>query len=198
VPELPTTPLLYHLAASAHHASHRHLQQAFVPSNISCHGNAEYPIVTIPAVPSHAAPVPFTHDPAAASKAFGLLLLALDLLRIGLASNDLTYVERAAFGLEFATVGLKVLDTLRKAAEKGRGKHPELVVVDRARLVGDMQEAISSSVRRHFSTLQTLWLTGQMSIARSNPQLKRVTQQLEVLNARLALAQVSATCHNEH
>ncbi|RSH94344.1 hypothetical protein EHS25_004147 [Saitozyma podzolica] len=113
---------------------------------------------------------PFQHDPGAATKALGLLLLSLHLLRIGIDSKELSYAERVAFGLEFATVGFKVLNILREAKAMPPDKAPELPPVDVTKLVADMQGAIGSS----------------MSIAQRNPSLKAMSQTLEILNARLA------------
>jgi hypothetical protein len=79
-------PLLYHLAASAHNASAHHLQQAFLPPTIS----------------------PYIRDLSAHKKCMDLLLLALDLLKLGL-DQVLSIRERAAFACEYGVVGLKVV-----------------------------------------------------------------------------------------
>lgn len=144
-PGIPLGPLLFHQAVSAHRASRAHLQQTFIPSSVRCERHASYPLITL-ATGKGATPKPFEHDHGAASRALGLLLLSLHLLRIGLDSKELSYAERVAFALEFATVGFKVLNTLREAKAMPLAKAPELPPVDVTRLVADMQDAIGSSV----------------------------------------------------
>jgi hypothetical protein len=56
-----------------------------------------------------------------------------------------------AFGVEFAAVGFKVLNTLREARAMPQAKAPELPPVDVTRLAADMQDVIGSSVGQiHF------------------------------------------------
>ena len=145
-PSLPAIPLLYHLAVSAHHASHRHLQQAFIPSFAIREEAIDGPKSTTPAFDQYKRPETVVHDPNAADKALGLLLLALDLLKAGLASMDLSDKERVAFSLEFGVVAVKVLkgsegQASAKNQEKGVSNQ-----VERGKLVGDVQDAVASGV----------------------------------------------------
>lgn len=87
-------------------------------------------------------PKAFEHDPSAAAKVVGLQVLALDLLKLGWTSNELSDREKAAFGLEFGEVGMKVLEYSRM----GWGKGKEVAMVDLARLEMDMQDIIGESV----------------------------------------------------
>jgi hypothetical protein len=144
-PNIPLGPLLFHQAVSAHRASQAHLQQTFIPSTVRCERHQSYPQITLATV-GNTSTKPFQHDPGAATKALGLLLLSLHLLRIGIDSKELSYAERVAFGLEFATVGFKVLNILREAKAMPPDKAPELPPVDVTKLVADMQGAIGSSV----------------------------------------------------
>ncbi len=140
---LPAIPLLYQLALSAHHSSQRHLQQAFIPSSVLCEADAGYP----PIASTGQIPL-FIHDARAHDKALGLLLLALDLLRIALASNELSDKERVAFTLEFGVVGVKLLAVFRPTAPlKGNETQVE-DKVDVERLMGDVQYAVASGVCR--------------------------------------------------
>jgi hypothetical protein len=92
-------PLLYHLAASAHNASAHHLQQAFLPPTIS-------PTTTSSILLTDGSP--YIRDLSAHKKCMDLLLLALDLLKLGL-DQVLSIRERAAFACEYGVVGLKVV-----------------------------------------------------------------------------------------
>ena len=138
-PLVPPIPLLYHLALSAHHAVHRHLQQLFIPAEVDCDPNAGLPLITSDA----RATLPFTHDPEAGLKALSLLLIALDFLRAGLASRDLSDRERVAFGLEFGVIGVKVLATTRTGGVKGNIMEYE---VDTGRLFKNVQDAVGTAV----------------------------------------------------
>ncbi len=142
---LPSIPLLFHLATSAHHASHQHLQQVFIPSFVNCEGNDGYPPI-ISARPGRTQSQIFTHDEKAGDKAIGLLLLALDLLRAGLLSTDLSEKERVAFSLEYGTIGMKVLTACGSLRTKS-----ELVAaekLDHLRLRGEVEDAVASGVYR--------------------------------------------------
>ncbi|WWC87569.1 uncharacterized protein L201_002459 [Kwoniella dendrophila CBS 6074] len=170
-PSTVSTPaLLYHFAVSAHHASHRHLQQAFVHPSISTdpgQGMLLAPLYSL------SQSQPFVHDSEAAAKALGLQLMALDFLRAGLAYPNLSEKERVAFGLEFGIIGLKVYMSCKEDV-KGKGKKTDKNRnVDTARLIGDMQEIVGQSY--FISQKQTSFL--QMRL------------QLELLNIRLAFLQ---------
>lgn len=142
---LPFTPLLYHLAISAHHAAHRHLQQFFIPSSVTCQADADYPPI-VPSSPVSAEPFIYTPDNQAGEKSLGLLSLSLHLLRAGLAAPDLSDKEKVVFGLEFGVVGLKVLNTVTMVQD-GKGKGMETVPkVDVERLFTDVENAIGSGV----------------------------------------------------
>jgi hypothetical protein len=139
--EIPTIPLLYHLAITAHHAAQSHLQQAFIPPNVSCEFHSGYPPITIPTL-DYQKPKAFEHDVNAARKVIGLQVLALDLLRRGLDSNELSDREKIAFGLEFGEVGIKVVACGRM--KWGKGKEVESVGLEK--LEGDMQDVIGEAV----------------------------------------------------
>ncbi|CAD6588699.1 MAG: hypothetical protein TREMPRED_005127, partial [Tremellales sp. Tagirdzhanova-0007] len=175
-PSLPAIPLLYHLAVSAHHASHRHLQQAFIPSFAIREEAIDGPKSTTPAFDQYKRPETVVHDPNAADKALGLLLLALDLLKAGLASMDLSDKERVAFSLEFGVVAVKVLkgsegQASAKNQEKGVSNQ-----VERGKLVGDVQDAVASG----------------LFLAKGHSYLRNMRQQLEILNVRLLFMQNKA------
>ena len=133
--DIPVVPILYHLATSAHQASHHHLHQIYVPRNVSP-AKAEAIELNTPF-----GPIPFQHDSQARRKALGFLLLALDLLRLGLNRKELSESERVAFGLEFGVVGMKVLDASRLT---GKGK--AVSVEDPEKLRSDVAETLSQSV----------------------------------------------------
>ncbi|KAK8861295.1 hypothetical protein IAR55_002114 [Kwoniella newhampshirensis] len=165
--DVPTSALLYHFALSAHQASHRHLQQAFIPTSVSVDPNAGSPVLSLHTPDG---PRRFVHDPEAANKALGLQLLALDLLKAGLADSGLSDRERVAFGLEFGIVGYKVY-TGCKATMKGKGKSREQrQVVDLINLMDDVQD----------TTAQAYF------VAQRQSSLMNMRLQLELLNARLA------------
>ena len=145
-PPLPVIPLLYHLALSAHHASHRHLQQAFIPGSVIREEALDPPKFTAPPVVEYKRPETVTHDPQAADKALGLLLLALDLLKAGLASKDLSDKERVAFSLEFGVVGVKVLKGSESQGSTKTQDKRASIQVERGKLVGEVQDAVASGV----------------------------------------------------
>lgn len=89
-------PLLYYLATSAHTSSSLHLKQAFFPLDLK---------------PTSGSILP-DRDPYAAEKCMDLLVLSLDLLRLGLARDELSDKERAAFACEYAVVGYKTISAL--------------------------------------------------------------------------------------
>jgi hypothetical protein len=127
--DIPLLPSLYHLAASAHHASAQHLQQAFVPLNTSLPPTAD--IAPIRPRPDCL----FQPDPAALDKATALLIFALDALRTGLAINSIAEKERVAFSIEFGHVAVKLL----RAAP---------TCIDTERIQQDAREAVGVAVSR--------------------------------------------------
>lgn len=137
---IPAIPLLYHLATTAHRASQSHLQQAFIPAEVTCDFNAGYPPMTIPDFTGQQ-PRAFQHDPQAAAKVIGLQVLALDLLKAGLGARELSDKERVAFGLEFVIIGLKLLNV-----GKVNGKGKEIEIVDMGRLETEIQQVLGESV----------------------------------------------------
>lgn len=144
---IPSLPLLYHLALSAHHAASRHLQQLFIPSSVtSCADHTACPPILSDLGGSKDRPHPFVHDPWAGHKAMDLLLLAFDLLRMALASHDLTEKEKVAFALEFGKVGMKALATT-KHTPSSTGKQQDHYHVVVGRLQEEVQETIASGVR---------------------------------------------------
>ncbi|ORY27685.1 hypothetical protein BCR39DRAFT_537919 [Naematelia encephala] len=150
---LPLLPSLYHLAIAAKNASSTHLQQVFIPPEVSSAQGTAFPLVS-------RSGIPYEPDPAAASKALGLQLLALDLLKLGMASKDITDRERVAFSIEIGLVSEKVLAEKRKE-------------VDRVRLAQEAEEMVGAA----------------LGIARQHAYLKAAKQELEVVNARLAFLQ---------
>ncbi|WVR04107.1 hypothetical protein IAU60_001106 [Kwoniella sp. DSM 27419] len=163
---LSTSALLYHTALTAHQASHHHLQQAFVPHST----------LVIPEADSHHLPMyhdsirgSFYHDLASASKALGLQLFALDLLRAGLTSKDLSESEMVAFAVEFGVVGTKVITSCRVG---GKGKTP--VRIDIEGLITDLEDVLG---RAHLTAMRQTSLTS-------------ARYRLELLIARLAFIQL--------
>ncbi|WVQ77813.1 hypothetical protein IAR50_007503 [Cryptococcus sp. DSM 104548] len=176
--EISTPALLYSYAQSAHAAAQTHLQQSFIPPDISVDRNSGYPIARLyPAFPStqpasdRPAALPrFTHDAEALPKALACLLLALDLLRAGLKSNELSDREKVVFALEFGLVGVKVRSTWKAgpvSAEKEREKK------ESGRLMDEMQDFVGQA---YF-------------VAERQTSLTVLKQHLELLNARLAFMQ---------
>ncbi|WWD16802.1 hypothetical protein CI109_101234 [Kwoniella shandongensis] len=173
---IPTSALLYHFALSAHRSSHLHLQQAFIPTSISADPNAGSPLLPFhQSVGGGVGQKLFFHDREAANKALGLQLLALDLLKAGLADSGLSDRERVAYGLEFGVVGLKVYSGYQALSGhqhgKGKGKATEpRLIVDLGRLMDDLQDTVAQS---YF-------------VAQRQSSLSYMRLQLEILNARLA------------
>ena len=153
---LPPIPLLYHLAITAHQGARQHLQQAFIPTSVSQVGNTGHPPIVATATDERGSS-PFTHDPQAADKALGLLLLALDCLRMGLTSNDLSDKERVAFTLEFGVIGVKVLkaNSSPLLSDKGEDRVPQIEVEVRS-LMEDVQDAVASGVSRSMRSLSVI------------------------------------------
>ncbi|ODN72825.1 hypothetical protein L202_08258 [Cryptococcus amylolentus CBS 6039] len=197
-PVISTPALLYSYAQSAHAESQTHLQQSFIPPYISADRKSGYPIARLyppspPMMPPapQATPLPrYTHDSQARQKALGYLLLALDLLRAGLKSNELSDREKVVFALEFGLVGVKVWSAWQSCSITGkeRGKN------ESGRLMDEMQEFV-----------------GQASlVAERQSSLALLKLQLELLNARLAFMQGKfnlgkrlvrnglAACKNDH
>ncbi|ODN98018.1 hypothetical protein I350_07660 [Cryptococcus amylolentus CBS 6273] len=148
-PVISTPALLYSYAQSAHAESQTHLQQSFIPPYISADRKSGYPIARLyppspPMMPPapQATPLPrYTHDSQARQKALGYLLLALDLLRAGLKSNELSDREKVVFALEFGLVGVKVWSAWQSCSITGkeRGKN------ESGRLMDEMQEFVGQA-----------------------------------------------------
>ncbi|KLT39373.1 hypothetical protein CC85DRAFT_251330 [Cutaneotrichosporon oleaginosum] len=162
---IPTGPLLFHAAVSAHHSATYHLQQVFVPQHVQDGDKGGMKRQT----PS--GDVLFTHDSGALNTALRLLVMALDLLRTGFYLPNLSDSERAAFGLEFATVAAKVLATeepVKKMLSKEELARVHLII-DHKRLASDVEDV----------------MTKTLAAARS-PHLKHYRQGVELVSARLA------------
>ncbi|KAK4685187.1 hypothetical protein P7C73_g4969, partial [Tremellales sp. Uapishka_1] len=141
LPDIPLQAILYHLATSAHHTAHHHLQQAYVPLSVSPDTDGLHASLSIPSRIPNTPPRPFTHDPRAASKVFGLYLLALQLLRSALAIGNISDKEKVAFGLEFGLIGVKAV-LARPSKDKEN------------RLAGEIQEVVGqASLRQQLEVL---------------------------------------------
>lgn len=151
--------LLYHTATSAHKASASHLQQAFLPAWIETRPDESFDTIPLYASPTRRRQVDLSPDRDAAKKALALQLLALDLLNIGLKRSDSSDAERAAFAIEFITVGMKVREASKYMRRKGKGKAVEGKVADE-RLVEDMQEVLAAAVG--LSCVYTYHVVGQL------------------------------------
>lgn len=144
---LPDLPLLYHTALSAHHAAYNHYQQAFVPIGTQ---------IPVPTEAEKAKPIPlygkgeddkYSHDPHAGHTALRLLILSLDLLRIGLDTPGISDIEKAAFGLEFATVGIKVIHATQTIAHMKAPQQAAFpITVNTKALLDDLEHTIATSV----------------------------------------------------
>lgn len=149
-PYIPIAALLYHSAQVAHQTSHVHLQQAFVPTQISTDRTSGSSIIKLYSYSSTSQSSQsnrFSHDPHAFAKALGLQLYALDLLRAGLDINSLSDKEKVAFSLEFGVVGMKVYMAQQILQSKSKGKEKiEGVQVDCQRLMDDMQNIVGQAV----------------------------------------------------
>lgn len=142
VEAIPTAPLLFHAAVSAHHSATYHLHQAFVPKDVKDGAQGGMKRAT----PS--GKTLFTHDAEALNTALRLLVMALDLLRSGFYMPDLSDSERAAFGLEFANVAAKVLATeepVKKLLSKDELPHVH-IGIDYARLLTDVEDVTTKTV----------------------------------------------------
>ena len=128
--------LMYHMAVSAHRHSRSHLQQAFIPGTIEINAHAVYPPILASTGPSTLR-APFTSDHLAATKAFALLLFALDLLSTGLKSNQLLDRERVAFTIEFAIIATKAARSLQRRELKMAfpSVDPESIIANASDLV---------------------------------------------------------------
>lgn len=171
--EIPTPALLYHLALSAHAAAHRHYTQAFVPPHV---------------LPSDA-PLPLEHGPYVAdrhalSTALGLLTAALDMLSAALHTPALSDVERAAFGAEFAHIGIKVLETV---ASVQRLRTESVMTIDEKRLHADVDDTIKTSVSCPIPSTTD----AQLLVAQRSPHTRRFKYALELASARFAFMNVS-------
>lgn len=161
-PCIPIAALLYHYAQVAHQTSHVHLQQAFVPTHISTDRSSGHSIIKLYSSSSSSLTQQtsssnrFNHDPQAFTKALGLQLYALDLLRAGLGMNNLSDMERVAFSLEFGVVGIKVYmaqQQILQSKSKGKEKIEGAQVVDCQRLMDDMQDIVGQAVSLCFCRL---------------------------------------------
>lgn len=138
---LPDLPLLYHTALSARHSANFHLQQAFLPPDVTV-PRAE-PVKMVTPTGQEA----IKHDPHAAAYALRFLVMALDLLRVGLDTPGISDREYAAFALEFSNVASKILDCtegMKALSEADRSRVD--VMVDESRLQVDVEQIISRGV----------------------------------------------------
>ncbi|OWZ64792.1 hypothetical protein AYX14_06385 [Cryptococcus neoformans] len=176
-PYIPIAALLYHSAQVAHQTSHVHLQQAFVPTQISTDRTSGSSIIKLYSYSSTSQSSQsnrFSHDPHAFAKALGLQLYALDLLRAGLNINSLSDKEKVAFSLEFGVVGMKVYMAQQNLQSKSKGKEKiEGVQVDCQRLMDDMQNIVGQA----------------FFVAQRQSSLTPMRLELELVNARLAFMQ---------
>lgn len=125
--------LLYHNARAAHIASAALLQHAFLPQSVQMVNDPD-----VQAFPAYATGKAFMHDPHASAKVLALQIYALDCLKIGLKSGMLSIGEKAAFTVEFATIGIKVLES--QAGHKLEG---------RDRIQRDIVAAVTELVSSH-------------------------------------------------
>lgn len=139
-PNPPDSALLYHVAVSAHVASHVHLQQVFIPAAVSSEA-ADSPIVYT--AEASGSKHHYRHDALAARKAMGLLLFSLDCLKAGLAMQDLAYAERLEFGIQFGLVSLAILHV---AAHDPKGKRSEYQSIATNRIQDDLQDVLGALV----------------------------------------------------
>lgn len=188
---IPHHVLLYHLAQVAHQASHRHLQQAFVPSWVSTEVDAAHLPISI--IREDGTKGPFSHDAAAANKSLGLLLHALDLLRLGLRMKDLSDRDRVLFGVEYALIGVKVLAACQVSVKDRKGKSPAslLHMVDCKKLAEDVGTYIGQSIslaERNTHLIQQLsklnWLDAKVAflVGQSNTGRRMIAQALKRCN----------------
>lgn len=139
-PSPPTAAVLYHLAVSAHIASHVHLQQVFVPSTVSFEA-ADSPIIYT--AEASGSKHHFRHDARAAGKAVGLLLFSLDSLKTALGLQDLSYAERLNFAIEF---GLVALELLSVADHDLRGRSRDYPCIATDLLKEELQDVLGALV----------------------------------------------------
>lgn len=130
-PVLTDAALLYHTATAAHIASTQHLQQAFIPSWVETASDGTFD--PVPLYPTKR----LAPDPHAADTALALQLLALDLLSAGLKLPNLSDSERAAFTIEWLSIGIKVRQCAKGSIS----------------LAEDMHDAMASGVSREVSRL---------------------------------------------
>lgn len=189
---IPDAALLYYLAVRAHHSAHLHLQQVFVPHRIRT--DAE-PGTAIPLNSNPTMSTAFEHDYQATDKALALLVMALDYLKLGLASRSLSDRERVAFGVEFAQVGLKVLRTLKTGRDEQRrsskGKERSLEErVDAAGLSADLHDILSTTVGPAALGFARSAEREQLCVAEGQDYLSEYRKKLETCNVQLAFADV--------
>lgn len=87
---------------------------------------------------------PYVADAHALSTALGLLVAALDMLQAALRTPALSDVEHAAFGAEFAHIGIKVLETVT-SVQRLRSSE-SAITIDEKRLHADVDDTIKTSV----------------------------------------------------
>jgi hypothetical protein len=161
--DIPSNAVLYHLAVSAHRASTQHLQQVFVPKSISIRPSGEYTPLSAGCLDQPS--ISYRYDPQAFKKTLSLLLLSLDLLRIGTATKDLSEREEVAFGLEFGLVAAKIIEVDAKRSDE-KGKQAEMI--DLRRLKHDAKDVVANAVSlRILGTPFLQWI----AVARSPIQL---------------------------
>lgn len=125
--------LLYYNAHAAHIASVALLQQVFIPHHVQVTESD-----TIEPIPVYATGKPYKHDLRAAEKVLALQIHALDCLRIGLKSGMLSIGEKAAFTVEFATIGIKVLESTQAARMEGKQRVERDVLAAVNEMVSDL------------------------------------------------------------
>jgi hypothetical protein len=141
---LPDSALLYNFAYSTWQCANRHLSQTFVPASVQ-------PIPSDPSMIHLTDPMnpttskTYEPDARAAEKALSLQILAIDTLKIGLGLSSLSDTERVTFGLLFGKIGIQVIQALRAADRKGKGK--EAKGVHHQKLLQDIEEQVNISVR---------------------------------------------------
>lgn len=152
--DIPNLPFMYHTAVDAHRAAARHYQQAFFPLDLE-------PPTEGMELEEHPDPkpfglyqadgtqLPFKHDPQAGQTALRLLLLSLDLLMNGIMSKRLSVDEYAAWSLEYATVGLKVIHAVSVIGQM-KGSMQDLfgITIKKEAVLSDLGAVIAKAVCR--------------------------------------------------
>ncbi|EIW69189.1 hypothetical protein TREMEDRAFT_31472 [Tremella mesenterica DSM 1558] len=188
----PTSAHLYYLAHSAHQASHTHLQQVFVPSWVVTPPHEAAPLHNLSSSTSSDNHV-FTQDTQALDKAFGLLLLALDLLQVGLANKSLSDRDKVVFGHEFVLVGIKVLAACKNGSRgrsnvKGKGRQGLADLIDLKKLVDDVQDCVghtAESCSRGHRQMSQVLRTARVRLCFTHRFWHRLSHDLDALQSSL-------------